>query len=331
VAYYRARGRLASNSTAVRRTRTRSARRDRWAVILAGGDGTRLRPLTRAIAGDDRPKQFCPILGNDTLLHQTQRRVSLGVPREQTMIVLTETHREFFEPLRFEVSSSMLLTQPSNLGTTPAILYSLMRLEKVNPEATVAFFPSDHYFADDAGFMSDVDSAFRAVRARSEVIVLLGIEADRPEIEYGWIEPAPSLLGDLPRAIRRVRRFWEKPSQALASKLIRQGCLWNSFVMVGQIAAFMKMIRAAVPEIFETFARIQPALGRSGEAALVREVYSSLGGPSNFSQEVLSTRPNDLSVLAVREVGWSDWGEPGRVLSTLARIGIQTEWAENSA
>ena len=72
---------------------------DRWAVILAGGDGTRLQSLTRSISGDDRPKQFCPIIGGRTLLDQTSRRVALSVAPEQTLTVLTRTHERFYGSL----------------------------------------------------------------------------------------------------------------------------------------------------------------------------------------------------------------------------------------
>lgn len=310
------------------KNRLRSANSHRWAIILAGGDGTRLRSLTRAIAGDDRPKQFCPILRNETLLDQTRRRVSLAVPAQQTLLSLTATHRAYYGPLVRDIAPKNLVVQPTNLGTAPAILYSLLRLASLDPAATVAFFPSDHYFADDHTFMSHVDSAFRAVKARTELIVLLGMEADRPEVEYGWIEPAPSIFAPLGGAIRRVQRFWEKPSGPVAQMLMDQGFLWNSFVMVGRVEAFLRMIQHAVPELYESFVPLLPLLGTGEEEnAAIRNLYSTLE-PSNFSHDVLSTRTEDLSVMPVRNVGWSDWGDPGRVLSTLAGIGIRTEWAQ---
>lgn len=312
------------------RETARSLRRDRWAVILAGGDGTRLRPLTRAIAGDDRPKQFCPIIDNETLLAQTLRRVALAVPANQTLLSLTETHQDFYEPIVADLPKDNLVVQPTNLGTAPAILYSLSRLSVVDPRSTVAFFPSDHYFADTRTFMSHVDAAFRAVQAGPDLIVLLGIEADRPEVEYGWIEPAPSILAKLPKAIRRVQRFWEKPSANVAKTFLEQGFLWNSFVMVGRVDAFLSMIKLAVPELFATFESIKPLLTTDQEAEAIRTLYSRIE-PSNFSSDVLSMRARDLSVMPVKNVGWSDWGDPSRVLSTLAGIGIQAEWAQSLA
>lgn len=295
---------------------------DRWAIILAGGDGTRLRSLTRAIAGDDRPKQFCPISGNETLLDQTRRRVSLAIPAGRTLLSLTETHRDFYKALVADMAEENLVVQPANLGTAPAILYSLLRLSALDKAATVAFFPSDHYFANDQTFMSHVDSAFRAVSARPEMIVLLGIEADRPEVEYGWIEPAPSRFAPLHGAIRRVLRFWEKPSGNVAQSLMEQGFLWNSFVMVGRVDAFLLLIRRAMPALYEAFGALRPALATDEESGAIRTLYSNLE-PSNFSREVLSKRAKDLSVLPVKNVGWSDWGDPKRALSTLAALAFE--------
>lgn len=307
----------------------RSQWRDRCAVILAGGDGTRLLSLTRAITGDDRPKQFCSILGHETLLDQTRRRVSLAIPPDQTMLCLRETHKDFYEELVEDVLSENLVHQPTNLGTTPAILYSLLRLSILDPTSAVAFFPSDHYFSDDQTFMTYVDSAFRAVKARPEMIVLLGIEPDRPEVEYGWIEPATSFMEQLPRDIRRVRRFWEKPSANTAKTFMDRGFLWNSFVMVGRLEAFLLIIKRAVPKLYRAFEAVRPTLSTGKEREAIRNLYAKIG-PSNFSHDVLSTSAN-LSVMPVKGVTWSDWGNPRRVLSTLARIGLQAEYPQKSA
>src|ERR1041385_182591 len=80
--------------------------RDRWAIILAGGDGTRLQPMTRALTGDNRPKQFVPVIGGSTLLDQTRRRVGRSVMPSQTFIVVTQKHRPFYESLVHEISPS---------------------------------------------------------------------------------------------------------------------------------------------------------------------------------------------------------------------------------
>jgi mannose-1-phosphate guanylyltransferase len=293
----------------------------RWAVILAGGDGTRLRSLTRAIAGDERPKQFCAILGDETLLDQTRDRVALAVRPAHTMFVLTQTHERFYDSLLHGVPLEQLVAQPKNAGTAPAILYSLLRLSEVNPDSSVAFFPSDHYISDDVAFMSYVESAFEAARSRSNLVILLGIEPEGPEVEYGWIEPISPGLATNTDALSWVRRFWEKPTPELARDLMKRGCLWNSFVMVGRVSAFLAMIRRAVPELFTRFSAIKSALNTSKEKRVIRELYSRLGDV-NFSQHVLAASPESLAVLRVRGLTWSDLGRPQRVLSTMADIGL---------
>lgn len=304
--------------------------RDRWAVILAGGDGTRLQSMTRAITGDSRPKQFVPIIGGSTLLNQTRRRVALSIEPSRTSIVVTQKHRRFYEPLTHEISPNLLVEQPVNKGTAPAILYALLRVAAKSPKAVVALFPSDHFFADDEEFMSHIDVAIDAVEIQPETVMLLGITATAPETEYGWIEPHASILANVQRSITRVSKFWEKPGLSLASSLMARGCLWNSFVMVGRIDALLKMTRAALPEMYAAFDAITPALETANEQQALAELYSQVED-SNFSHQVLAMRPEDLMVMRVGDVGWSDLGEPNRVLSTLARIGVQSELAMSAS
>lgn len=239
---------------------------DRWAVILVGGEGTRLRSLTRLIAGDERPKQFCAVLGGETLLDQTRRRVRLSVRPEQTLLVLTQTHERFYDLQLSDVPRERLVIQPKNAGTAPAILYSLLRLSKMAPSSTVAFFPSDHYFSDDAAFMSYVESAFEAALVADDMVILLGIKPEGPDAEYGWIEPVSPGLMENPDALCWVRRFWEKPAHDLAHRLMERGCLWNSFVMVGRVSAFMKMIRWASPDLYDRFLVLAPVLNMVDES-----------------------------------------------------------------
>jgi len=189
----------------------RDSRCHHWASILARGDGKRLLPLTRPIAGDDRPKQFCAVLGDQTLLQETQRRVSQLVQSWRTLLVLTSTHEAFYADEVAGIPSSRLLIQPSNQGTAPAILYSLMRLREMDPKGVVGFFPSDHHFSNDQAFLGHIDSAYAAAASRSEVIILLGIPPDAPEAEYGWIEPVVPLgtpAPDWQLSAKRQRGNW---------------------------------------------------------------------------------------------------------------------------
>jgi mannose-1-phosphate guanylyltransferase len=296
---------------------------DCWAVILAGGDGTRLRPLTRMISGDERPKQFCALLGDETLLNQTMRRTALTISPNRTLLILTETHERFYASLLADLPRDSLVIQPKNAGTAPAILYTLLRMSKIAPSSAAAFFPSDHYFSDDAVFMAQVETAFEIVRGRDDLVVLLGIEPEWPEPSYGWIEPVSSESAKKAGALWWVRRFWEKPAPELARELMERGCLWNSFVMVGRVSAFLKMIRHAAPELYASFAALEPALHTHQEEMLVRKLYSRLDDV-NFSQHVLAAHPPSLAVLRVGGMKWSDLGEPQRALSVMVDIGLSS-------
>lgn len=297
-------------------------RANRYAVILAGGDGTRLKSLTKAITGDERPKQFCPILNGETLLTVTKRRVSEKLAPEKTFFVLTKKHEPFYRSQLSGAPKSRQIVQSENRGTAPAILYSLLKLPF---EATVAFFPSDHYFSDDAAFMAHVETAFRHAERQPETIVLLGIEAEKAETSYGWIEPVESILSGASGAVTRVKRFWEKPTPDTAQKLMRQGCLWNSFVMVGKVSMFLEIIKRSLPELARMFEAASVSFGTSAEASAMRAVYDWIEDV-NFSSEVLENCTDELCVLRVGDIDWSDWGEPHRVLGTLENLGIEPNW-----
>lgn len=254
----------------------------------------------------------------------------MSIPIENTFFSLTKKHERFFQAALWNVSESRRVIQPEGRGTAPAILYSLMRITAEDPDAVVAFFPSDHFFTDDEKFMSQVDSAFRAAELESSSVILLGLEADKAETSYGWIEPAASLFGSVPGGFSRVARFWEKPTRRVAEQLMSNGCLWNSFVMVGRAGAFLDLFRAHLKETFRMFDISKRMLRTSHEKPLVRAIYSWLK-ESNFSSDILEKATENLMVMRATDVGWSDLGEPQRLIGTLNELGMKVNWSPSLA
>ena len=302
-----------------------SLQQHEWAVILAGGDGTRLKSLTRHIAGDERPKQFCSVLGHGTLLEETQSRAALELAPARTLCVVNRAHEKYYAPTLSGRAAENLVAQPSNRGTAPAILYSLLRIAARDPEAVVAFFPSDHYISDNEKFMTQIRTALDSAHNRPDLIVLLGLEPESPEVEYGWIEPGRPIRGQA--KIFSVRRFWEKPNKMLAQVLQLRGCLWNSFVMVASVQALLEIIESAIPDLYRSFADIRPHFGSAAESAAIDELYTQLN-EVNFSHQVLALKPERLAVLKVTGVRWNDLGEPKRVMASLDMAGVRPRWAE---
>jgi mannose-1-phosphate guanylyltransferase len=298
-----------------------ASRGNRWGVILAGGDGTRLQKLTRLICGDDRPKQFCPLVGKDTLLEQTRKRAERSIPREQILFPLTRSHRAFYlrEP---GIRPAQRIIQPANKGNAPAILYSLLSIEQNDENAIVAILPCDHHYTDEPKFTAVLESAFAIAEERSDSVVLLGAAPHGPEVEYGWIELGPP-TGGTDSASFPVRGFCEKPPVHVARELLERGSLWNTFVMVGHVRGFLEMASAALPGLVEQLRKSQ--LWGGWEAHIPDSLYQRVHSV-DFSREVLSVQTKRLVALRMGRTGWSDLGHPERVMAVLQAAGLEPWW-----
>ena len=270
-----------------------------WAVVLAGGDGTRLRSLTQLISGEDCPKQYCPLYGNETLLAHTRTRLARAFHPEQTAFVVVKSHERFYKHELADVKPLRIIVQPSNKGTTAAVICSLLRITILAGDPVVAFFPTDHHYCDEAGFIASVRRAVRVAQHHSHTLVVLGAEAEHAEVEYGWIEPGTRFESPLTNTLLRVNRFWEKPAHATAQTLLARGCLWNTFVMIGRASIFLSDARS-----YRSARSIETVYGRSAlrrhatNLAAQDELWATLTA-GDFSRQVLSANTANLAVLRV--------------------------------
>jgi mannose-1-phosphate guanylyltransferase len=296
-----------------------------WGVVLAGGGGVRLRALAQRICGDDRPKQYVPVLGDRTLLRQTLDRVALGIPAVRTAVVTLRSHAPYFAEQWAGPEVPSVLVQPADRGTAAGILFPLHWVARQDPGATVAVFPSDHFVSEPAMFMAHVTQIAAWVEEHPDRLVLLGAHATGPEVEYGWIELGRPLESLDDRRIWEIRRFWEKPSAEKARICLDAGCLWNTFVLVAKAATFLRAGREAVPDIDGRLTRAEPFLGTEEETWALHQAYA-LMPKANFSRAILEPCPPFLAVAAMPRVVWSDLGTPRRVFEILEREPARPSW-----
>jgi mannose-1-phosphate guanylyltransferase len=277
------------------------------------------------VCGDERPKQFVPLLGPRTLLRQTLDRVGVAIPPERTVVVGLESHGRYLAREFAERSAPHLLKQPTDRGTAAAILLAAQWIEARDPRATVVFCPSDHYVPEEVEFMDRVAEVAGFVERQPEWMVLLGAEPTEPETEYGWIEPGGSVgaAGDGP--VYRIRRFQEKPSSEVAERLFTKGCLWNTFIFVARVSAVLAAGRECVPSMADRLARLSSFWDTVHEGWAVRQAYA-LAPTVNFSRAILEACSPRLAVVKMRGLTWCDLGSPGRVLKTMAGRGIAVPW-----
>jgi mannose-1-phosphate guanylyltransferase len=293
---------------------------DGWALVLAGGDGTRLQELTRRITGAPIPKQYCPLLNGCSMLEATLLRARHFAPAERTLVVVNQYHLGIAGTQLRHVPAANVIVQPRNCDTGPGILLALLELARRCANATVAVFPSDHYVSDDRAFMKYVAEAAQLVDRSPENLALLGIAPDRPETGYGYILPGePVSAADAPRHAFRVRAFHEKPDAQLAKTLCDAGGLWNSFVTVFRLDRLFALLRRKVPEHFARLARLRK---RPQEVA---DVYRSLT-PWNFSTAVLARVPERLIALRVENVHWNDWGTQASIEHSFRLFNCKPPW-----
>lgn len=290
---------------------------ERVALLLAGGDGTRLQELTRAIAGAPIPKQYCRLLRNSSLLEATVSRARLFAGSDRLHVVVNQDHIALAREQLHTLPDSNIFVQPRNLDTGPGMLFALFGLERRHPNATVAVFPTDHYVDNDRAFVGHLLRAAGMISRMPDKIAVLGVAPDRPETGYGYILPAGPV--EVYEKSYHVQTFTEKPSLLSARNIISRGGLWNTFVMVFKVSRMLELLSELVPEEF----REMELLRREPEKA--QELYKSLSS-WNLSNRVLTRIAQHLIMVEVADVSWSDWGTRESVERTYRALNMVPFW-----
>jgi mannose-1-phosphate guanylyltransferase len=290
-----------------------------WAIVLAGGEGTRLRSVTRRLYGQERPKQYAVLSGTKSLLRQTMDRVARLVPPRRTVVVTLASHAGYLAAELADLPGITVLSQPCDRGTAAGVLLPAHWIHARDPRATAVVFPTDHFILEEARFMQRVAQAADHARAHPEWLVLLGAPPTEHVSDYGWIEPGERLGWD-GGPLHRVRRFVEKPAEAQARHLFTLGGLWNTFVFASSVTALIEAGRHGIPLLHDRLVRLAVFAGTRHEPWALEQAYR-LAPHADFSRSILEIPSLPLAVASISPFTWCDLGTPERVAKCLSTLG----------
>jgi mannose-1-phosphate guanylyltransferase len=273
--------------------------------------------LTRALYGTDLPKQFAVLDGERSLLQHTIERAAVIGDRERILVVVSASRAALAAEQIAPYPGVRLMVQPVSRDTGPGLIFPLAYVRARNPQARVVVLPADHHVPNPRPLYEALERA-AAHRESRRRVTLVGVQADRPETEYGWVLPGARLVGRDAHAVWTVRRFVEKPAERVAHRLRTRGAVWNTFIAAGPVSAFWDLARARLPEQVAAFEQWAARCDEPGNEERLALMYASLT-PASWSHDVIAYIPGRrLALVAMAGTGWSDWGSPRRVFESLS-------------
>jgi len=281
-----------------------------YGLILAGGKGSRLYPLSRA----DQPKQFLKLINDKSFLVNTVDRIIPIIDRDNIYVVTNMDYREKVKNELIEIKEENIFVEPANKETATCIGLSAVKLLKQDANAVMVVLPSDHYIQGEKSYIDTLSQAIEMANKR-RCIVTLGIEPNRPETGYGYIEMGERTTGNIPTY--KVARFTEKPNLEVAKDFILKGTyLWNSGIFIFRADVILREIEKYLPKLHKPLMEIYKSLGEENEEVVIQEQYELIDGISVDFGVMQKTRK---AYVIKCDFSWDDMGSFGalsRLLGT---------------
>lgn len=282
---------------------------DHYAVIMAGGVGSRFWPLSKEIL----PKQFLDLLGTgETLLQKTYDRLSKLVPNENIFILTNDQYDDLVKLELPQITDRQIVLEPDMRNTAPCILLAALKLYKENPNATMIIAPSDHWIEEEDIFISDIQTGFETCD-KNDLLLTLGIRPTQPHTGYGYIK----YQHDSNATVKPVKRFTEKPDYYTAQSFYESGdYLWNAGIFMAKAHVLIDAYKAHLPEMTDLFLKGLDQLNTAHEKEFLSQNYIKA---ENISIDYGIMEKADNVVVLPASFSWNDLGSWGSLYDKLPK------------
>lgn len=275
-----------------------------YAVIMAGGSGTRFWPLSR----EKMPKQLLKIGGIDTLIQETVGRVLPLIPKENIFVVTNHGLADDIDrqlSARFDGSwAANIIIEPEARNTAPALGLAALHLRRIDPDAIMVVLAADHSIRKTDEFLNLIKTA--AAAAKKDYLVTLGIKPNRPETGFGYIKAGKPCEGQGIADVCKVEAFVEKPNLETAKEYVRQGSYyWNSGMFIWKTSTFLDEIQKLQPALYQGLMEIQESIGSDRESKVVAKVFQKF---DSISIDYAIMEKTGRAAVIPADIEWSDVG-----------------------
>ncbi|SDG90893.1 mannose-1-phosphate guanylyltransferase [Psychroflexus sediminis] len=285
------------------------SKKDNYAVIMAGGVGSRFWPVSKT----SYPKQFHDMLGTGkSLLQQTFVRLAKIVPADQILILTNSEYTGLVSKQLPEIKNTQVIAEPAMRNTAPCILLSALKINKENPRARMIVAPSDHWIEDEEAFASDVHRAFEAC-TKQDLLMTLGITPTFPNTGYGYIK----YQKEESSAVKKVETFTEKPDYPTAQSFLKEGnYLWNAGIFIWKTSLIIDQYQQFLPDMFSVFEKSWSKLNTQEEESFLENHYPQF---ENISIDYgILEKAKQVGVIEA-SFDWSDLGTWGSLHNQLPK------------